>query len=509
MNKDSQRCFNLHTIGVIDLTKFTTVDTIIVICYLLMLVGVGIWTARKTKTTEDFMVAGRNIGIWRFTAAMAACVIGGSLTMGSTTLAYNFGIGAIWLGGVCAFSIFLLSLFLRTKLTNMRILSTCEGFGVFYGPHARLLSAIVMMIYLFMVAVVQVVAAGTIMNVMFGWSTQISMLVGGVTVLAYVVIGGMWAVTYTDIIQFVIMTLGVCLICPIMAIKGVGGFDAFVEAIPQTHLDITNIGAAKIVAYIFLYLPGFLVGQDIWQRAFTAKNPKIARRGTAMAAGYIFIYTLAIIVLGTCLVIAMPNLENPDLAFATATTSFTPTGVRGVLLAAALAAVMSTASSEIMGTATVAFNDLVSNYKTDLTEKQGILITRIIAIITGCLAIACALWIQSVLVALDIAYAFLSGCIFIPLVFAFLMKKVSAKAGLLSLFGSFITVVFFMVKDGITATTPIMFGMLVSAVIFFIVNVLDKNKHEVEILADGSVIIDGEKQELKKRKSAEAMEKMM
>jgi len=335
------------------------------------------------------------------------------------------------------------------------------------------------------------------------------MLVGGVTVLAYVVIGGMWAVTYTDIIQFVIMTLGVCLICPIMAIKGVGGFDAFVEAIPQTHLDITNIGAAKIVAYIFLYLPGFLVGQDIWQRAFTAKNPKIARRGTAMAAGYIFIYTLAIIVLGTCLVIAMPNLENPDLAFATATTSFTPTGVRGVLLAAALAAVMSTASSEIMGTATVAFNDLVSNYKTDLTEKQGILITRIIAIITGCLAIACALWIQSVLVALDIAYAFLSGCIFIPLVFAFLMKKVSAKAGLLSLFGSFITVVFFMVKDGITATTPIMFGMLVSAVIFFIVNVLDKNKHEVEILADGSVIIDGEKQELKKRKSAEAMEKMM
>ena len=196
------------------MTGFTTIDIVIVVIYMMVLIGVGIWTARKTKTTEDFMVAGRSIGIWRFTAAMAACVIGGSLTMGSSTLAYNFGVGAIWLGGICALSIFLLSLFLKTKLSNMRILSAAEGFGVFYGPYARVLSAVVMMIYMFMVGVVQVVAVGTILNVMFGWSAQISMLSGGIVVLAYIVIGGMWAVTYTDIIQFLIMTLGVCIICP-------------------------------------------------------------------------------------------------------------------------------------------------------------------------------------------------------------------------------------------------------------------------------------------------------
>lgn len=484
------------------MTQFTKIDIVIVIVYMLVLVGVGIWTSRKTKTTEDFMVAGRNIGIWRFTAAMAACVIGGALTTGGATLGYTFGVSALWLGGVFAVSIFLLSLLLRTKLTNMRILSACEGFGVFYGPQARLLSALVMIVYLFMVAVVQVVAAGTIMNVMFGWSTQVSMLFGGAVVLAYVVIGGMWAVTYTDIIQFLIMTVGVIVICPAMAIHGVGGVGAFVEAVPQTHWDITGIGAAKIIAYILLYTPGFLVGQDIWQRAFTAKNPKTARRGTMMAAVYILIYAMAITVLGMCLVIAIPDMEDPSLAFATATTTFTPTGIRGVLLAAALAAVMSTASSEIMGTATVVFNDLILNGRSDISEKKGVLITRIIAIITGCAAIACALWIQSVLVALDVAYAFLSGCIFIPLVFAFLMKKVSAKAGLLSLLGSFITVIAFMIKDGLSATTPIMFGILVSAVIFFVVNAIDKKKHEIEILEDGTVLVDGVKQELKKRKSA-------
>ena len=484
------------------MTQFTTIDIVIVIGYMIMLVGVGIWTAKRTKTTEDFMVAGRNIGIWRFTAAMAACVLGGALTMGGTTLSYNFGVGAIWLGGVAAFSIFLLSLFLKTKLSNMRILSACEGFGVFYGPQARVLSAVVMMVYMFMVGVVQVVAVGTIVNVMFGWSTQISMLIGGAVVLTYVVIGGMWAVTYTDIVQFIIMTLGVCILCPAMAIHGVGGVGALVEAVPAAHWDLTEIGFAKIFAYVLLYLPGFLGGQDIWQRAFTAKDPKTARKGTAMAAAYIFLYTVAIIIIGLCLVVAMPNMENPDLAFATATTTFTPTGVRGVLLAAALAAVMSTASSEIMGTATVAYNDLVCAAKPDLSEKQGIRITRIIAVIVGCLAIVCALWIQSVLVALDVAYAFISGCIFIPLVFAFIMKKVSAKAGLLSLVCSFVTVLVFLVKDGLTATTPIMFGILVSAVVFFLVNAIDRKKHEVVINEDGTVFVDGVKQELKKRKSA-------
>ena len=64
------------------------------------------------------------------------------------------------------------------------------------------------------------------------------------------------------------------------------------------------------------------------------------------------------------------------------------------------------------------------------------------------------------------------------------------------------TVLVFLVKDGLTATTPIMFGILVSAVVFFLVNAIDRKKHEVVINEDGTVFVDGVKQELKKRKSA-------
>ena len=296
---------------------------------------------------------------------------------------------------------------------------------------------------------------------------------------------------------------------PLLAIPAAmlsGVCSGFITALLQTRFGVESILAGIIVNTglytINLAVMGFSANVSIFGTETVFSLVKNLSENEVWQ-NWSRLILLSLIIIGICLVIAMPGLENPDLAFATATTSFTPVGIRGVIMAAAMAAVMSTASSEIMGTATVAYNDLISNYKENITEKQGIMITRIIAIIVGLLAIVCALWIQSVLVALDVAYAFISGCVFVPLVFAFLLKKVSAKAGLLSLLGSFVTVIVFMVKDGLAATTPIMFGMLVSAVIFFVVTAIDRNKHEVKILEDGSVIVDGVKQEMKKRKSAQ------
>lgn len=100
------------------------------------------------------------------------------------------------------------------------------------------------------------------------------------------------------------------------------------------------------------------------------------------------------------------------------------------------------------------------------------------------------MWIQSVLVALDVAYAYLSGCIFIPLVFAFVLKKVSARAGLYALTSSAIVVTIFFVIDGITATTPIIYGMLTSAIVFFVTNAIDSKKREIDFV-EGRIVIDG------------------
>ena len=464
-------------------------DYAIIILYFGSLLLVGYISSKKAKSGEDYLVAGRMLSLPMFAAAMAAVVIGGGGTLGASELAYNAGIGGFWLSGMYAISVFLLAFLLGTKLSNMRILSTSEGIGVFYGPYARILGAVITLIYLFMIAVLQIVGIGTILSTMIGWSSQLSMVLGGIIILAYLLLGGMWAVAMTDVIQIIIMTIGVIFLVPIFALKDVGGFAGLVASLPPTHFELGDIGFQRIIAYVFLLVPGFLAGQDVWQKAFTAKDKKTATRGTLVAAGYIALYGAGVMLLGMCLKAAMPDLADTTMVFATAAVTFMPSGFKGLLLAAALAAIMSTADGGILGSSTVIYNDLLKP-KMNIPEGKIIFVNRILCIIVTILAVICATYIQSVLVALDVAYAYLSGCIFVPLVFAFLLKKVSAKAGFYSLITSFITVTAFFIIDGITAVTPIIYGIIVSAVTFFGVNYFDKKKREITFEGE-KIFIDG------------------
>ena len=470
----------------------SVIDVIVCIAYFVVVIGVGIFASKKAKSKEDFLVAGRSLPLPMFTAAMSAVVIGGGLTIGGTTLAYDSGIAGIWVGGMYAVSIFLLAWLLRTKMSNMRILSTNEAVGIFYGPYARTVSALIMLIYLFMIAVLNVVSIGTVLSIMTGLSHTVSMIIGGAIIVTYLTIGGMYAVAFTDIIQFIVMTVGVILILPILGLIDIGGFGALEAGLPAEAFDVTSIGPSRIIAYIFLLVPGFLVGQDGWQKAFTAKSSKVAKKGTLLASGYIFLYAVATVIIGMCIAVAVPNLENSDLAFATAAAEFCPGGVKGIVLAAALASIMSTANGGIIGSATVIFNDMIAVKRPDIDGKKAINTTRVLIVIVCVCSVVCAIFIQSVLVALDVAYAYLSGCVFVPLVLAFILKKVSAKAGLVSLVASFVTVTALFFIFGITSTYPIIIGMIVSIMLFFGINAADrKNKHSIDFEGE-KVIVDGE-----------------
>lgn len=468
----------------------TGIDYVIIVLYFVVLMGAGFLAMKKAKSKDDYLVAGRMLPLPLFTACMAAVVIGGGCTLGGAELAYKNGISAIWLGIMYALGVGLLGFFMSTKMANMRILSTNEGVGLFYGPQARLVSALVTLIYIFMIAVLQIVGMGSIIHSMLGWSIQVSMIAGGSIVLVYLFVGGMWAVAFTDIIQFVVMTIGVLVLGPYFALHSVGGVDALTSTLPDSYFNMTTLGWPRITAYILLLVPGFLVGQDIWQKAFTAKNPKVAKKGIMLASGYILLFAIGTVILGMCLYAVNPGLTDTKLTFATAAINFMPAGVRGVVLAAALAAIMSTANGGILGSSTVIYNDILSRY-VKVSEKNEIWVNRFLAAGVTVLTVIVALWLQSVLVALDVAYAYLSGCVFVPLVAAFLLKRVSARAGLYSLCASFLTVTFLFFKDGITALTPIQYGIGVSVIVFLVVNAIDKKKTEI-IFKDGEVINVGE-----------------
>ncbi|HHW39773.1 MAG TPA: sodium:solute symporter [Syntrophomonadaceae bacterium] len=450
------------------------IDAILVVLYFGVMIICGFIGMRSAKTKEDFLVAGRRLPTWMFLACLSAVVLGGASTIGSTKLGYQFGISGVWLVFMIGFGIILLGILISTNLSKLHVYSINEVLEMHYGPSTRIFSAILTFIYCAMVSTVQVIGLSSILHVMMGWSNKISMIVSGGITIFYTFFGGMWSVTLTDTIQFFLMTIGVVILAPFFGLTKVGGFNELYHSLPANFFNLGNLGFKQIFSYFLLFVPGMMIGQDVWQRVFTAKDENVAKKGTIFSGIYCIIYGIATVLLGMCVLVVFPKLKDPQLSFATGVIKFMPVGAIGITLAGVISALMSTASGTLLASSTILFNDIYIRFiNPKIDDKKTLRLNRVLILIIGLIVLMCAIWLQDVLVALDIAYAFLSACIFVPVFAAFFYRKAGYKAAMSSIITSAIAVLFFFFKEGITSTTPIIYGMATSLITFIVVSIFN------------------------------------
>ncbi|MFD1175418.1 sodium:solute symporter [Paenibacillus puldeungensis] len=455
----------------------SALDYSLILLYFIVIIGVGCFSMKLAKSKEDFLVAGRRLSFPMFFGCMTALALGGGSTVGSVKLGYLFGFGGVWLNVSIGIGLILTGLLVSSKLSKLKALSINDVVEASYGSYARIFSSLLTFIYTITLSIVQVIAIGTIIGGTFGISSVLSMVIGGGIVILYTFIGGMWSVTLTDIIQFVIKTLGILILAPVFSIHAVGGWDKFIISIPASHLTITSMGFHGSFLYIILYVPGLIIGQDIWQRIFTAQNDRIASTGTILAGCYSILYAFATAIIGMSVFILLPNLDDPQTAFVSGVISFLPAGIKGIVLAAAVAATMSVSSGTILASSTILYNDLYQRFiNRNPDEKKAIWVTRGFAVSIGIIVMICALWIRDVLVGIDICYGYLSGCVFVPVLASFVLKRYSSKSGVYSLAASSIIVTVLFIKYGTSSIFPILYGMLAGLVVYIAVNLISKEK---------------------------------
>jgi SSS family solute:Na+ symporter len=447
------------------------IDTGVILLYFAVLIAVGIVGSRKAKTSEDFALAGRNLGMFMYLGCLAAVILGGASTIGTAKLGYQFGISGLWFVTMIGLGIMILGVLFMKRISVFKVTTISEMLGKRYGSETRLISALVAAIYTLMVAVTQVIGMGTIINAVLGWDITFSMVIGGAIVLFYTILGGMWSVTMTDIIQFVVMTVGIFFCMLPISLSHVGGWETLLTKLPADHWNLSNIGVDKILQYFLLYSLGMVVSQDIWQRVFTARTAKISRNGAVYAGVYSILYALALSIIGMCAFLVLPSAKETQNVFADMAVSILPTGILGLVLASVCSALMSTASGTLLASATLLTNDIMKQYWfKNVDDKQSILLSRITTLAIGLLAIIFAIWIQDVLVALDVAYAILSGAIFVPVVLGFFWKKATAKAGFYSIVIGTIIVLAGLMVEGISSTNPIMYGIVSSLLSMIVIS---------------------------------------
>jgi len=470
-------------------------DIVVILVYLVGMIAMGWWGKNRARTESDYLVAGRRLGPTLYMGTLAALVLGGASTIGGVALGYEFGISGMWLVVAIGAGVLVLSLAFAGRISRLKVYTVSEMLELRYGPGSSVLSGVVMAAYTLMLSVTSTIAYAVIFNALLEIGTIPSILLGGGVVVLYSVLGGMWSITATDFVQFLIQTVGIFLVLLPIAIWRAGGLAGMRTELGDAAFDVTSIGTPTIVTYFVIYFFGLLIGQDIWQRVFTARSDTVARFAGAGAGVYCLLYGVAGAVIGMAAKVLAPNLGNPDEAFVAVTEIALPVGLTGLVLAAALAAIMSTASGTLIATATVASHDIVAALRgrPAVNEDGEIGSNRWWVLGFGILVIAISCVLGDVVAALTVAYDILVGGLLVPILGGLLWRR-ATNAGALAAIGagSVATLTTMLVLGDVFANEPVYFG-LGSGLVAFVVVSLATRPTSPEVLASWDRRLEGKK----------------
>jgi solute:Na+ symporter, SSS family len=447
----------------------TKPDLLIVIAYMVGIVAVGFWARRKATSQDEFLVAGRSVGPWLYSGTLAAIVLGGASTVGGVKLGYQYGVSGMWFVFMLGLGILVLSVVFVGRILGLELYTVPELLERRYSASARVAGGVVMVGYDLMVSVTATIAVGSVMEVIVGIPRTQAILISSLVMVGYSVLGGMWSLTLTDIVQFVIKTVGILFILLPAAIFHAGGLSAMHARLPSGFFSFAHIGGGRIASFFVLYFFGILIGQDVWQRVFTARSVKVARNGGIGVGVYCLVYALAGALIGAAGRVFLPPLVDGDLAFAEIVNAVLPVGLRGLVLAAALAAIMSTASACLLAASTVLLEDVYLRLRS--TRNAGSIgQSRSVTLVLGLIMTVASCVMHDVITALTVAYDLLVGGLLVPIVGAMIWRRGTTAGALSSIGLGSALVVLFLGLSGLDSDQPIYIGLAGSLIAYVAVS---------------------------------------
>jgi SSS family solute:Na+ symporter len=446
-------------------------DAFIIALYLAGILAVGVYAARRVRGLSDFFVAGRKVGTPACTATLCATIIGGSATIGMAGLGFRMGLTGAWWLLVGAIGLVTLAVTFGGRVRKSGAYTLPELMGKLYDGRTRLAASVLIIIAWLGVIAGQILAVGAILSTFLGWSVEASAVVSTLIFLAYTVLGGQRAVVRTDIIQFVMIIVGVFLLTAPIAIARAGGLSGLEAGLPSGHFAFPTgpqMGAVDVVSLFLLVGMTYVVGPDIYSRLFTAKNERTAKRSAAAAALFLVPLAISIVLIGMCARTLLPTI-SPDQSIPMVVKEVLPIWLGGIAIAAFLAALMSSADTLLMTTSTIAAWDIYKQHiNPKASNKEVLRVSRWMIITIGLLALLIALWVEGVISALVLAYTVFSGGVIIPIIAGFYRKKihVNSNGALAGIIGGGTAALLWKALD-MRTPEPVVMGMVVCLLLLF------------------------------------------
>jgi len=465
--------------------------------YLIFMMAIGWYFYNRTKNLSDYVLGGRGLNAWVTSLSAQASDMSGWLLLGLPGYAYLAGLEAGWIAIGLMAGTYLNWRFIARRLRKYtQIAGDSITLPVFFENRfrdktgiLRILSAIFIIIFFLLYTSSGFVAGAKLFNTVFNIPYIFALSIGVFVIIGYTFLGGFMAVSWTDFFQGMLMFFAIITI-PVLGILALGGFDQTIAKVNNINPELLNIFTSstgeklKFIPVLSLVAWGFgYFGQPhILARFMAIRSSDKIKKARRIAMGWVMISLSAAVVVG---VVGRALLtENPLVGKAASETVFmvlvnqlsTPM-VGGILLAAILAAVMSTADSQLLVTSSAITEDL---YRVVLKRKPGdrelVWVSRFSVIIVAIIAFIIAMNPESSVLEL-VAYAWAGfGATFGPVVILSLFwKRMTANGAIAGIFTGGVTVLIWKnITGGIFDLYEIVPGFVFSALAIIAVSLLDK-----------------------------------
>lgn len=420
------------------------------VVYNAILIGVGLWARGRNKGVEDFFLAGRGLGPWVAAISASASSSSAWTLLGVSGAAYAWGLPALWLFPATVGGFLLNWLWIAPRLQRLARKEDAITLSAVIAPAnigamrqtiLRVAACIIVFCFVFYIAS-QFEAAGKAFESVFGLSKQTSIFVGAGIVLVYTLLGGFWAVSVTDSIQGGLMVIAAIVLpaAALVAVGGLGPMTAGLDAIGNSGSPLGSSALAS-VSGIFFVLGLFGIGlgypgqPHVVNRFMALKDEPSLRQGRVIALAWAVLVYGGMLLLGLCTRVLFADLGDSEQVLFKAAGELLPPVVAGVMLAAVLSAIMSTADSQLLVAASaISYDWNLASSK----SNTGLASTRTTVVIVLIMATTLALvWRADIFSRVLFAWS-AAGSAFGPiLIMRLLGRSVSARGTLAAMLAGF------------------------------------------------------------------------
>lgn len=445
-------------------------NTVILIIYLLVIIVIGVISGRKVKNIVDFAVAGRNYGTLIIFCTLSASFIGGGFSTGNAEKVFIYGIANIVFLFGFSLQVILVSLFIAPKMDLYKDAITAgDIIGRHYGRDAKVLTGVLSSVICAGILGAQVGAIGYIFNVFLGLPRMWGILLGCSVVIFYSTLGGMKAVVASDVFQFVILSIGIPLTL-ILSIIHAGGIRNIVFNVPHSHFSLMGDSFTIIpfLSLLFTFFIGETLVPPYVQRLLMSDSAKKTAKGTLYSGLFSVPFFTITGLIGLVALSMEPGL-NPNLALPYVIKTALPLGIGGIVIAAMLSIIMSSADSFLNSASVSIVNDIILPLKkrsiNDITQLR---MAKIANLAVGVFSVIFAIKIESIIEILIYSYNFWAPVIIVPLVSAIIGLKVDKRHFIAGLAGG--VLVYFISTFYLSSIIPMdnmIFGFLGNLFFFY------------------------------------------